>query len=217
MVHDGSVAAADTLFELTLPPADPHLAGRPVGSVVTVGYGRDGVGTATFDAERRYRYRLSRVWDAGRDRCCFVLLNPSLADARAEDPTLRRCVSFARRWGFGAVEIVNVFALRATDPRDLYGGRASVDEPVRDPVGQGNTFALLAAARAAALVVAGWGNHAARVLAPERDRAAEVRRTLSEAGVALHALRLTKAGHPGHPLYVRATTTPQPYAASRME
>lgn len=196
------MATPDALFELTLPPPDPVVAGRPVGPVVTVDYGRNGVGTASFDADRRYRFRLSRVWDAGRARCCFVLLNPSTADATTEDPTLRRCVSFARRWGFGAVEVVNVFALRASDPRGLYGAE--------DPVGRGNNFALVAAARAAGLVVAGWGNHASRVLAPERDRAEEVRRALAAAGVPLTTLRLTRAGQPGHPLYVRAATPPRP-------
>lgn len=203
MVGVGPLSRSDALFELPLPPPDPVLASRPIGGVLSVGYGHDGVGTASFDADRRYRYRLSRVWDASRARCCFLLLNPSTADAHATDPTLRRCLSFARRWGFGAVEIVNLFALRSTDPRDLYAAE--------DPVGHGNDPALLAAARAATLVVAGWGNRGARVLGPERDRAAEIRAALAGAGVDLTALRLTRAGHPGHPLYVRSTTVPAPW------
>ncbi|TMF61888.1 MAG: DUF1643 domain-containing protein, partial [Chloroflexi bacterium] len=67
---------------------------------------------ATFSADRRYRYRLWRRWDGARPVVAFVMLNPSTADARRDDPTIRRCIGFAKSWGFGGVEVVNLFAYR---------------------------------------------------------------------------------------------------------
>ena len=148
---------------------------------------------AVLDRTRTYRYRLWRRWAAGNS-VLFVLLNPSTADAEHDDPTLRRCVGFARRWGFGGVEIVNLFALRATDPRHL---RNAVD-----PVGPDNNRQIRRAAQAAELVVAGWGNHGAR-----DGRAAIVSRLLGR-GRTLHCLGVTRQGQPRHPLYVAAQTPP---------
>lgn len=183
---------------LVAPDPDPVLAATPAGAIVQVGHTADGIGTATFDRSRRYRYRLSRVWDARLPRCCFIMLNPSTADAHRLDPTIRRCVGFARGWGHGAVEVVNVFALRATHPEELR--RAA------DPVGPGCDTALLAGARAASSVIAAWGTAAAL-----GDRADGVRRLLADAGIEPSVLRLTRAGAPGHPLYLRADARPIPW------
>jgi hypothetical protein len=70
---------------------------------------------AAFSACRRYRYRLWRMWDR-RPHCCFVMLNPSTADELANDPTVERCERRARAWGYGGLEVANVFAWRSTDP-----------------------------------------------------------------------------------------------------
>jgi hypothetical protein len=182
-----------------VPAPDPVVAADPVGAVVETALTAHGLGTATYDAGRRYRYRLSRLWEPALSRCCFVMLNPSTADAATPDPTLRRCVRFARAWGHGAVELVNVCALRSTDPTTL--------RDADDPVGPDNDRALLAATRAADVVVAGWGACAAA-----GDRADVVRRLLGDAGTQLSALRLTRDGAPGHPLYVRSDAVPVPYA-----
>ena len=106
-------------------------------------------GGATFSADRRYRYRLWREWDRSRAVVAFVMLNPSTADASRDDPTIRRCIGFARAWGFGGVEVANLFALRATDPRHLRG--------VPDPVGPRNARSLKLALAHASLVVVAWG------------------------------------------------------------
>lgn len=74
-----------------------------------------------------YRYRLERVWEAEKDRVAFIMLNPSTADASKDDPTIRRCIGFAKAWGFGGLIVGNLFALRSTDPKALYGHK--------DPVG----------------------------------------------------------------------------------
>ncbi len=74
---------------------------------------------AAFDSTGTYRYALWREWDASAPRLGFVLLNPSTADAENDDPTLRRCMGFARAWGYGSLQIVNLFAYRATVPDAL--------------------------------------------------------------------------------------------------
>lgn len=155
--------------------------------------------TARIDPTGRYRYALTRIWDPGAARVCFCLLNPSTADATTDDPTLRRCLGFARDWGFGGVEIVNLFALRATDPRLL--------RRTPDPVGPRNDAAIVRAARRADLIVAAWGNHGAL-----RSRAEAVRALLSPIAT-VHALGITKMGHPRHPLYAPRSAGAKPLAA----
>ena len=103
------------------------------------------IGGATFSRDRRYRYRLWRRWDRSRAVVAFVMLNPSTADAMHDDPTIRRCVGFARAWGFGGVDVVNLFALRATDTRAL--------RKAADPIGPANDRHLRRAVRSAGLIV----------------------------------------------------------------
>jgi hypothetical protein len=144
---------------------------------------------ARFSRDRRFRYVLTRLWDRAQPVCAFVLLNPSAADERADDPTVRRCAAFARRWGFGGVTIVNLFALRATQPRAL--------RDAADPIGRRNDLALVRQARRAALVVLGWGEQGRL-----RGRAAEVRSLLTPFGAKLRVLGWTRSGEPRHPLYL---------------
>ena len=186
------------LLPLPGPAADPVVGACPVGSRIDTVAGRWGLGTATFDSARRYRFRLSRVWDPGGTRVNFLMLNPSTADAFELDPTVRRCIGFARAWGAGALGVTNAYALRATDPAEL--------RSAADPVGAGNDEAIVAAALAADLVVVAWGVHAVHL-----GREAAVRALLAGAGISAHYLRLTKDGHPGHPLYLPADTDPTPW------
>jgi hypothetical protein len=148
---------------------------------------------ATFSLDRRHRYTLWRAWAPG-PRALFCMLNPSTADESVLDPTLRRCLGFAQRWHFAGFEVVNLFALRSTDPARLCEDA--------DPVGPGNDVAIVEAARRAGVVVCGWGVHGTL-----RGRDAAVLELL--AGVAdLVALRLTKGGAPSHPLYLPADLKP---------
>jgi hypothetical protein len=126
----------------------------------------------------------------------FVLLNPSVADAERNDPTLRGCIAFARGSGFGGVEVVNLFAFRATDPRALRGAA--------DPVGPGNDDAIAAAAQSVGRVVCGWGRGGALL-----GRGQAVAGRLRGMGIALHHLGLTQGGEPRHPLYVARNIVPQ--------
>jgi hypothetical protein len=146
-------------------------------------------------ADEPYRYLLWRRW-ADADSLLFVMLNPSTADAGRDDPTIRRCRGLAAAWGFGGVEIANLYAFRATDPRDLARARA--------PVGARNDDVLAdAAARAGAIVVA-WGIHG------EAQRAAAVARLLAPRP--LYCLGITRSGAPRHPLYVRRDVCAQRWA-----
>ena len=155
----------------------------------------DATGGATFGPRRRYRYRLWRTWDVATPRVLFVLLNPSTADERVNDPTIRRCIGFARRWGFGGVEIVNIFAYRTTDPAAL--------RTVADPIGPRNDYHIKAARRRASRCIAAWGNHGSYL-----DRSSHVLRALDRLGD-VECLCETKAGQPRHPLYVSGGKQPR--------
>lgn len=167
-------------------------------------------GWASFSACELYRYSLHRRWDAETaslhpgdgvsvpkgGRVCFCLLNPSTADAKVLDPTLKRCVTFARRWGASHMEVVNAFALRSTNPKGL--------KQVEDPNGKGNDRAIIRAAKRADLVVVGWGTHAAL-----QDRHDAVLNLLQ--GVCTpHCFAVTKGGFPKHPLYLRGDSSVKP-------
>ncbi len=150
---------------------------------------------AVFSPCQRYRYRLWRIWGEPRrpKSLCMVMLNPSTADEFKNDPTVERCCRRARMWGYDRIDVVNIFALRSTDPKGLYN--------CEDPVGIDNDAAILTAARQADLTVAAWGNHGRL-----GGRGQAVLRLLEQAGVSLHALAVSKMGEPVHPLY-------QPYSA----
>lgn len=154
--------------------------------------------TATFSPTRRYRYHLDRTWaepnpgDPWSRRCVWVMCNPSTADAFTLDPTLTRCRTFSKRFGCYGMDVLNVFAYRATDPR--------VMKAYMWPTGDRNeaVFRAVHAAYPNALWVCGWGVNGAF---KGRDR--QVRALLAELGIRWHALDLTAAGHPRHPLYLR--------------
>jgi len=154
-------------------------------------------GRATFDETRTYRYTLHRRWAPGGTRICFCLLNPSTADEFKLDPTLTRCLGYAQRWGYSAMETVNIFALRSTDPAGL---REHVD-----PTGPANDRAIRTAAKRADLIVVGWGSHGGFL-----DRGPRVAELLAPICDPV-CLGLTNAGAPRHPLYLRKDLEPFAY------
>ncbi len=124
----------------------------------------------------------------------FIGLNPSTADESRSDPTVRRCMQYARDWGYAGLCMTNLFAFRATDPADM--------KRAASPVGPENDERLSGIAAVAGIVIGAWGTHGGHL---GRDR--EVVRLLS--GVCqLHYLRKTQAGFPGHPLYLPKSLTP---------
>ncbi|MBW4580552.1 MAG: DUF1643 domain-containing protein [Tildeniella nuda ZEHNDER 1965/U140] len=142
---------------------------------------------AEFDPTGHYRYLLWRSWDQQADRVGFVMLNPSRADAVVNDPTLRRCLGFARSWGYGALEVVNLFAYCSADPTALCR--------VADPIGSENDRYLAAFAQRVDHIILAWGNGGAL---RSRDRAVM---TLLDGRKPVSCLGMTKLGQPRHPLY----------------
>ena len=153
---------------------------------------------ATFSPCRRWRYSLWRIWSKDARTATFIGLNPSTADETQDDPTIRRCIAYARAWAYGGVIMVNLFALRSTDPKVLYQHA--------NPVGGYNDATILDVTRDAGIVVAAWGAHGEL-----RGEGSRVVAMLDEHGVRLHCLGTTKGGHPKHPLYLRADLQPVPY------
>lgn len=150
-----------------------------------------------FSPCRTYRYALWREWIGGEGYAMFIGLNPSTADETKDDPTIRRCITFAKAWGYAGLCMTNLFAYRATLPRVMMAST--------DPVGPDNDAHLLELAADAGVIVAAWGTNGTH-----RARDAEVRKMLP----AMHCLALTKDGHPGHPLYLPKTLTPVPLEAN---
>lgn len=153
-------------------------------------------GTATISECGRYRYDLTRTWETSGThvtRICFVMLNPSTADAAATDPTLSRCIRFAQAWGYQGLALVNLFAFRSPNPSDL--ARAE------DPVGPLNDEAIKRWASQCHRVICAWGAGGGL-----RGRDREVMRFLHL--IRPLCLRLTKGGHPQHPLYLPASCEP---------
>jgi hypothetical protein len=146
--------------------------------------------SAIFSDCRQYRYALSREWDSGLT-VTFIGLNPSTADEASDDSTIRRCIGFAQSWGYGRLQMVNLFGFRATHPQDLLGAD--------DPVGADNDEYLFSLAQQSSLVVAAWG-----VMGTYRSRHWQIRQQVP----GLHYLRLTRNGQPHHPLYLPKTLKP---------
>lgn len=153
---------------------------------------------ATLSACGLYRYQLWRRWDSALPAVNWIMLNPSTADASEDDPTIRRCVGFAKAWGYGGIVVTNLFAFRATDPRDM--------KKAADPVGPENDDAIVATAAGAGLVVCAWGAHGVHL-----GRSGEVLAMLFCGSVKTTALKLTSAGEPCHPLYLPGELRPFPY------
>lgn len=157
------------------------------------------VSSATFsdDPGQVYRYTLRRGWNCGKGTLCVILLNPSTADATKLDPTLRRCVAFAIAWGYSDLVVLNLFALRSTDPGKL--------KQVADPEGPMNDHAILSEARQADCVVCGWGFHGQL-----RGRAVRVVEMLRAAEITLWKIgpEVTANGQPRHPLYLSSALRP---------
>ena len=155
---------------------------------------------AHFSEDRKYRYALWRIWDESKSCAMFIGLNPSTADEEKNDPTVSRCQNWAREWDYGGLCMANIFAYRATKPRDL--------KRRDNPVGRATDRWIRKLADQAGIIVAVWGNHGRY-----RDRANEVLELLSDKTI--YCLEKTGEGQPRHPLGVKKKVTPQLYNRAR--
>lgn len=146
-----------------------------------------------------YRYRLDRVWDASIPPLCWIMLNPSTADAEADDPTIRKVAYFTRAFGFGGLRVVNLYALRATDPRELW--------QAAEPVGPDNDQHIIDAV-AGEMTVLAWGANA------KPDRVRKVCELIQSNALGIDCLGVTKGGMPRHPLYLPNAATREPWRPS---
>lgn len=147
----------------------------------------------------KYRYLLRRVWGSEK-MVCFIMLNPSTADSFEDDPTIRRCISFAKKWGYGGMYVVNLFAYRATNPRELLS--------VKDPIGEKNRTYILQYFDASDLVICAWGNYS--IL-----KKLFANNPIPYKGIyhpETFCLGFNKNGDPKHPLYLSSETLPQRYS-----
>lgn len=161
------------------------------------------ISEAVLSEDMQYRYVLSRIWNTQLPIVLFAMLNPSTADASINDATIRRCIGFAKLWGFGGIVVVNLYAIRATDPHEVFRHL--------DFIGPENDAHIKAQAKKPARVVCAWGNHA------HRDRADAVCRLLLAEREGLHlpnqlyCLGKTGSGAPHHPVRLPYTTQLEVY------
>ena len=153
---------------------------------------------ALLSADRKYRYFLKRQWADGDNFVNFVLLNPSTADEKIDDPTIRRCINFAKNWGYNGIYVTNLFAFRTKSPNIL--------KKSKNPVGNKNNYFLEKISRESKLIIVAWGNHGSFL---NRDK--EVLSLLSN----IYCLDTTKLGNPKHPLYVKGDIEISPYKIPR--
>ena len=148
---------------------------------------------AIIDKTKKYRYMLKRQWGKGERFVNFIMLNPSTADDKVDDPTIRRCISFAKRWEFEGIYVTNLFALRATDPEEL--------KSAENPVGKENNLHLADIANKSDKIILSWGN---KGLFMGRDK--EVLEILKDKEK--YCLEISRTGQPKHPLYVHSNVKP---------
>ncbi len=158
-----------------------------------------------FSPDRRYRYTLFRRWELNPYGSNFIKphmyvqfagLNPSTADEVQDDPTVRRCINFAKSWGYSVMCMTNIFAFRATDPELM--------KAQDDPIGIENNDWLCRIAREAHMVVACWGTHGA-FMGRHKDVVDRLKKLQLRT---LYHFSLTEGGYPRHPLYLKASLVP---------
>lgn len=161
-------------------------------------------GSADISDGGLYRYRLTRTWDpSADDALLWIMLNPSTADATIDDQTVRKCCGFARRFGYGGIDVVNLFALRSSNPRDLVDSyQAGID-----PVGPWNDKTIRELLSVRRTAVAAWGAFAWPAVAARVEHISSMLRN------SLCCLGWSKSGAPRHPLYVPYTAELQPWPA----
>lgn len=159
------------------------------------------ISTALFSDCKKYRYTLTRIWDPRKSRVVFIMLNPSTADAIKDDPTIKRCMSYADSFGYGGMIVLNLFAYRSTNPKLL--------PPLEYAVGTDNDnhIAMECISRP---VICAWG-----VDGKKWDRDREVMKIIKSHALSIRCLAITQNGFPGHPLYLSKGLVLLPYEGRR--
>lgn len=159
---------------------------------------------AVISPDGKYRYKLERYWAPGHVPVIWIMLNPSTANQVEDDATIRRCISFAKRWGFGGIEVYNLFAFRSRNPIRM--------RRAHDPIGPDNDRWLKAAARSGRTVIVAWGRCGTSL--QSRREAGVIELLARYMNMRPFALGLTKQGSPRHPLYVPNTAVLRPFVVT---
>ena len=149
---------------------------------------------ANISKDKIYRYTLSRTWDSTKPTVLFIGLNPSIADENIDDPTVTRCINFAKDWGYGTLLMANLFAFRSTYPKEIY--------LIDDPIGKDNDHYILECVKQSDLIIACWGNNGTYM---GREK------IIKELVPNLYCLQKNKNGTPHHPLRLPRNITPIPF------
>lgn len=158
---------------------------------------------AIIDETQKYRYLLWRIWDETKPKIVFLMLNGSTADAETNDNTLNKCISYAKSWGFGKLEIVNLFSYRTALPAVL--------KKAPDPIGPLNEKYILESLKGANMVVVAWGAHG-----NYKNQNKVVLKLLKSQNVTPFSLGYTKDGNPKHPLYLKADIKPEVFVCPKV-
>lgn len=159
---------------------------------------------AHFSSDRRFRYQLVREWDATLPKAAFIALNPSTADETEDDPTIRRCIGFARSWGKGGLLMLNIYAYRATLPADMWRAQKRGVDIIGGPSNWVDALKGYVAEQNCDVVVAAWGSHGAKRQDDVVSRWPD-----------LTCLGFNSDGTPKHPLYLKADLKPIPLRVNR--
>jgi len=156
--------------------------------------------SAVFSPCRKWRYHLQHIWDKSEPNLIWMMLNPSTADEVKNDPTVERCEQRARMWGFGGVEVYNIFSYRATDPSNM--------KAQADPIGPDNDDWMIKFAKKShqTTAIIGWGEHGKHI-----GRGEEVLGIIARHKGQVHALKVNASGHPKHPLYIGYKQKAEPF------
>lgn len=152
----------------------------------------ESVSGAIISEDEKYRYVLWRIWDKDLDPVMFIMLNPSTADATKNDPTINKCMAYAKRWGYGSIFVCNLYAYRSRDPKAL--------EHVLNPIGPDCDSWLITVSKVSPMKIAAWGNGMV-----SKGRVEKVRHLVGP----LNCLEISKSGNPKHPLYLRKNLLPR--------
>ncbi len=151
---------------------------------------------ATFSEDGKHRFQLWRIWDDKLPKVLFIMLNPSTADAEMDDPTIRRCIGFAKSWGYGGFYVGNLFTYRSKTPNDLFMAETIIH--------WGNKSHIKTMHDKCKIVVCAWGN--SKIV----DKLCPPHKPL-EGFTNCHYIELSNDGTPKHPLYLKGDLMPQKY------
>jgi hypothetical protein len=141
---------------------------------------------ANISIDKKYRYSLYRIWNDELPKVAFICLNPSIADDKIDDPTINRCIEFAKSWGYGGFYMLNLFAFRATNPSEL--------TKVNDPIGMDNQNVILETITKVDKVICAWGNEG--ILLNQNKKILSIIENP-------YCIKINSSGEPSHPLFLK--------------